>query len=91
MNARAPAVSWIPYGPPKQPFPWGMTIGLTTMGILILGWALLISLGNAQETERLNSRGCERVYDPQDARLVGKTVDMSKEVWACRDGGIVYR
>lgn len=81
----------IPYDPPKQPFPWGLAIGLTVMGVLVLGWALLISLGNVQERDRLDARGCEQVYDLQDPRLVGKVVDMSKEVWACRDGGIVLR
>jgi hypothetical protein len=80
---------WIPE--PKPAFPRGMTVGLTVMGVLILGWGFLIGMGNMQQRERLESRGCEQVYNPQDPRLVGKIVDMSKEVWACKDGGIVYR
>lgn len=68
-----------------------MGIGLAVMFVLVMGWATLISLGNMQQTDQLQARGCERVYDVQDARLVGKIVDMSKEVWACKDGGIVSR
>jgi hypothetical protein len=39
----------------------------------------------------LRDRGCEQVWDMQDPRLAGKTVDFSKQVYVCPDGGVVLR